>query len=445
MIQLPTLEELLHPASQPAGIRRRAEASTDPLDPIHLFDVTWRNRAGEVEHRILPRALTGVDAPIAVMSGRQFPTGSHKVGPAYSCLRERLLQGGIDPTRTTLVFPSTGNYGIGGAWVGPRLGFRSLVVMPAGMSAERFERIRGYGAEIRATPGSESNVKEVYDEVARLRQDRDVCVLDQFSDFGNYRFHRHVTGGSAVELARELGFPRVAAFVSAMGSAGTIAAADRIREDFPACKTVAVEPVQCPTLFNAGYGAHAIEGIGDKHVTWIHNVRQTDLLVLVDDRACLDGLQLLEEGRSALARALDVDPDWLASISGLFGISGICNVLAAIKTARHYNFGKGDLVLTVATDGFDRYPSVLRRHGPMPEEDLDRRIALFREPSPWPVLEGTMDARRRWHNLKYFTWVEQLGRTVAELDRLWEPATWDAEAARVVELDQAVLRLRDAA
>jgi cysteine synthase len=372
------------------------------------------------------------------------------VGPAYSCLREKLLAGEITFDGSTLVFPSTGNYGIGGAWVGPRVGFRSLVVLPEEMSAERFEKIRAYGADIVATPGSESNVKEIYDKVAELRQDPANRILNQFSDFGNYRFHRYVTGGSAIELVEDLveagAGSGPAAFVSAMGSAGTLAAADALKVAYPGCRAVGVEPVQCPTLYNVGYGAHAIEGIGDKHVTWIHNTRNTDLLVCIDDQACLEGLQLLQEGRGVLADSLGLDPGWLESIDGIFGISGVCNVLAAIRTAHHYQLGEGEFVLTVATDGFDRYPSVMRRLdekvGPMTDEVARGRIDLFREPTGTMQLEGTMEVRRRWHNQKYFTWVEQQGMSVEELERLWDPVTWDEEAGRVHELDRQTLEQR---
>ncbi len=448
---LPTLDELLHPERQPEAIRSKALSSTDPLDPIQLFNMTWRQPEGHIEHRVLPSALTGVDAPIVVMSGRRYPTGSHKVGPAYSCARDALLRGEITPDGSTLVFPSTGNYGIGGAWVGPRLGFRSLVVLPEEMSAERFEKIEGYGARISATPGSESNVKEIYDRVRELKADPDNFILNQFADWGNYRFHHHCTGGAALALARDLeaqgiGGGKIAAFVSAMGSAGTIAAADRIRQDQPGLKTVAVEPIQCPTLYNVGFGAHAIEGIGDKHVTWIHNILATDLLVCVDDTSCLKGLQLLQEGRDTLRDHLGLDADWLESIDGVFGISGVCNILASIQTARHLGLGADDPIYTVATDGFDRYPSVMRRldadEGPQTGEVAASRIDIFRNQEPQMVLDGTPEVQRRWHNQKYFTWVEQQGMDVADLNALDDPSFWASQAALVPDLDQQTLALR---
>lgn len=440
----PTFEEMRDPSLLPPSIRERAQVARekDPLHPINLYNITWK-ADGKLAYVVLPKALTGVDAPIAVMSGRRFPTGSHKVGPAYSCLIEKQLLGEMQPGVHTAVWPSTGNYGIGGAWVGPRMGYRSLVVLPEEMSAERFERIRGYGAEVIATPGCESNVKEIFDKVHELRRDPKNRILEQFSEFGNYRFHYEVTGNTAADLAKALGHSRVAAFVSAMGSAGTIAAGDRLKQLF-GTQIVGLEPLQCPTLMNVGFGGHRIEGIGDKHVTWIHNVLNMDLLFCIDDQDCLDGLQLLQFGTEALeaegvkeARAL-VD---------LFGISGICNVLGAIKTARFYELGAKDLVITVATDSYDRYPSVMRKQeterGALTRDEAMRRLArIFRGMQPAHYLEGTREVRRRWHNQKYFTWVEQQGKTVEQLRAQESRDFWIAEQQKVPEMDKAIRAAR---
>jgi len=440
----PTFAEMRDPSLMPPDARERARAARSrPLDPANLWNVSWKAE-GAVPFTVLPEALTGVRAPVVVLSGRRFPTGSHKVGPAYSILMEKQLDGSCAPGAQTLVFPSTGNYGIGGAWVGPRLGYRSLVVLPEDMSAERFEKIRGYGAEVVATPGSESNVKEIYDRVKELRRAPENRVLNQFEEFGNYRFHFHCTSAAVAEVAQGLGLG-VGAFVSAMGSAGTIAAGEALKALHPSCVTVAVEPVQCPTLFNVGFGAHRIEGIGDKHVTWIHNVWATDLLVCVGDEECLMGLELLQEGRGILED--EGIPETLAlSWIGFFGISGVCNVLASVKAARHYGLGPKDAVFTVATDGFDRYPSVLKRldeaRGPMGRDEARRRVSIFRgQGSDW-LLEGKPETRRRWHNQKYFTWVEQQGRTVEELRAQEDPAFWVEQQERAAEIDRGIRERR---
>jgi cysteine synthase len=445
MIFGPTFEEMNEPSLLPADLRAKArEARSRPLDPLNLFNISWK-ADGAVPHTVLPEALTGVAAPIVVLSGRHFPTGSHKVGPGYSILAEKQVTGQCAPGEHALVFPSTGNFGIGGAWVGPRMGYRSIIVLPEEMSAERFERIREYGAEVVATPGSESNVKEIYDKVRELRRVPENRILNQFEEFANYRFHSTCTASAVADVVYDLGLS-LGAFVSAMGSAGTIAAGEALKlRWYPSAAIVAVEPVQCPTLYNVGFGAHRIEGIGDKHVTWIHNVWETDLLVCVDDQQALEGLQLLEEGAATLL-AEGIDPALVASWSGFFGISGVCNVLAAIKTARHYGLGAKDAVVTVATDGFDRYPSVLRRltaeRGPMTTEVARRRLSIFREQKTDWILEGTPEVRRRWHNQKYFTWVEQQGKTVDELRAQEDPAFWWEEQGKTIEIDRAIRERR---
>jgi len=436
----PTFAEMRDPMLQSPERRAAAIAArAEPSSPDNLWNLSWRVD-GAIPHLVLPEALTGVSAPIIVLSGRRFPTGSHKVGPAYSVLVEKQLAGECDPVEQTLVFPSTGNYGIGGAWVGPRMGYHSIVVLPEEMSAERFAKIRGYGAQVVATPGSESNVKEIYDEVKRLREDPRKRILNQFEEFGNYRFHFHCTGSAALELADLLGM-RVAAFVSAPGSAGTLAAADRIKLAFPGCATVAVEPQQCPTLYEVGFGTHRIEGIGDKHVTWIHNVHATDLLVCIDDQACLEGLQLLQEGTDALVEE-GIPTQAAQSFVGVFGVSGVCNILGAIKTARHLALGRDDAIVTLATDGFDRYDSVLRRLdqqcGAMTQDVARRRLGLFRAPTMAGILEGTPEVRRRWHNQKYFTWVEQQGKSLSDLQQLESPEFWTAQQAKAEAIDEGI-------
>ena len=448
MIFGPTFAEMRDPSLLPAPVRESARAARSrPLDPANLWNLSWKAE-GAVPFTVLPEALTRVAAPIVVLSGRRFPAGSHKVGPAYSILMEKQLDGSCAPGRQTLVFPSTGNYGIGGAWVGPRLGYRSLAVLPEDMSAERFEKIRGYGADVVATPGSESNVKEIYDKVRELRAVPENRVLNQFEEFGNYRFHFHCTSAAAAEVAEGLGLG-IGAFVSAMGSAGTIAAGEALKVRYPSCLTVAVEPVQCPTLYNVGFGAHAIEGIGDKHVTWIHNVWATDLLVCVDDQSCLLGLQLLQEGTEALVSE-GVPAALAQGWVGFFGISGVCNVLAAVRAARHYGLGPKQAVVTVATDGFDRYPSVLKRleerRGRLTRDEARRRMSLFRGTAAgttgdW-ILEGDPETRRRWHNQKYFTWVEQQGKTVDELRAQEDPAFWIAHQERAAEIDRGIRERR---
>ncbi len=456
MILGPTFEEMLHPDTIDAGTRAEAIAAMtrDPLDPINLFNITWRDAGNRIRYEVLPRQLTGVEANIAVLYGKDFPSGSHKVGAAYSVLVDLETAGEVDPSVHTLVWPSTGNYGIGGAWVGCRMGFKSIVVLPEGMSAERFERIARYGASIIKTPGSESNVKEIYDKTWELRRsDPNVRILNQFEVMGNYRFHYHVTGNTIVELASKLkaqgvGDGTIAAFCSAMGSAGTIAAGDRLKQVWPDHKIVGLEPIQCPTLYNNGYGSHDIQGIGDKHVTWIHNVMNMDAIMCLDDVECKKGLQLLTDpiGMGALEKRFGIPREKVEKMSTIFGISGVCNVLGAIKTAKHYGFGAKDTIVTICTDAIDRYYSVMadmtKQVGKMDEAEAVARAHIFLDQKTDWINDGTPDMRRQWHHLKYYTWVEQQGKSVEELNAQLSEDWWLAGQAKVTEIDARIRQAR---
>ena len=458
----PTFEEMLHPERIPSETRARAlEGRADPLDPVNLFNITWKDAGGRVRYVVLDKALTGVDANIVLLYGAEFPSGSHKVGAAYAVAMDGQLAGDTEPGEHTLVWPSTGNYGIGGAWVGPRLGYKSVVILPARVSRERFERIASYGARYIKTSGSESSVKEVFDACSELvKTDPAFRVLNQFQAFPNYRFHYAVTGGTIIEAVQELaaggggdgadgiGNGRVAAFVSAMGSGGTIAAGDKLKQVFGECRIVGLEPIQCPTLFMNGHGDHDIQGIGDKHVTWIHNTLNTDLLMCLDDVSCKQGLQLLTDpaGQEYLASEAGVAAASLGRLAGIIGISAVCNILGAIKTAKFYGFGADDNVVTIATDSFDRYGSVVagvaEQWGKLDRVRAAAYFARIFEGAglDW-IQEGDRLNRMRWHNLKYFWWVEQHGKTKAELDAMLSPDFWTAEQARVAEFDQ---RLKEA-
>jgi cysteine synthase A len=454
----PTFEEMLHPWKIDPEVRAEAQRmmKEDPLDPINLYNITWRDFENRVYHYVLPRELTNVEAPIVVLYGKDFPTGSHKVGATYSVLIEKELYGEVDPAVHSLVWPSTGNYGIGGAWVGCRMNFDSIVILPEEMSEERFELVRSYGARLILTPGCESNVKEIYDKTKELQAEdpERVRILNQFEVMGNYRFHYYVTGGTIIEMAQKLqergvGNGKVAAYVSAMGSAGTIAAGDRLKQQWPDHKIVGLEPIQCPTLYWNGYGGHDIQGIGDKHVTWIHNVMNMDAIMCIDDIESKKGLQLLTEeaGWRTMIGRYGVPEESVRLMAQTFGISGVCNILGAIKTAKFYGFGKDDVVVTILTDAMDRYGSVMQQmteaYGPMDEvEAAVRLVSVFHNQKLDWIEEGTRRTRNQWHNLKYYTWVEQQGKTVAELDEQRHQDYWEAQQARVAEIDQKIRQAR---
>ena len=457
LITGPTFEEMLHPHLIDPEIRARAhEAKTaDPLASINLFNITWRDLDNNIQYVVLPPELTGVDTPIAVLTSTHFPTRSHKVGATYSVLVEKELFGDVDPWKHTLIWPSTGNYGIGGAYVAGRMGCNSTVILPEEMSQERFDLIEYYGAKVIKTPGCESNVKEIYDKTWELlHSDPNMRSMNQFEVMGNYRFHYYVTGNTMIDLARELaeqgiGSGKVSAYTSAMGSAGTIAAGDRMKQEWHDHKIIGLEPIQCPTLALNGYGGHDIQGIGDKHVTWIHHVTNMDAVMCVDDVETKLVLQVFaeEEGRKTLAKEFGVSEELVEILGTKFGISSVCNVFGAIKAAKHYHFGKDDLIVTIATDGIDRYHSVManmrRDYGAVDHTEAVARIrSLFHGLRTDWIWDGTWENRERWHNLKYYTWVEQQGKTVEELNAQRADEYWEAQQARVGEIDEKLLAYR---
>jgi cysteine synthase A len=336
------------------------------------------------------------------------------------------------------------------------MNFDSIVILPEEMSVERFDLVRSYGARLILTPGCESNVKEIYDKSKELKaQDPErMRILNQFEVMGNYRFHYYVTGGTIIEMAQKLkergvGNGKVAAYVSAMGSGGTIAAGDRLKQEWPDHRIVGLEPVQCPTIYWNGYGGHDIQGIGDKHVTWIHNVMNMDAIMCIDDIESKKGLQLLTEeaGWRTMIDRYGVPEEIVSLMAETFGISGVCNVLGAIKTAKFYGFGKDDVVVTILTDAIDRYGSVMKQmtetYGPMDDvEAAVRLVSVFHNQKLDWIEEGTRLTRNQWHNLKYYTWVEQQGKTVAELDEQRGQDYWEDQQARVAEIDERILEAR---
>lgn len=451
-IVIPTFAQMRDPSAVPREIvEALPSVDMQATDPLNLFRITWHNDPesggfGDVNFVELPPELTGVDARIIGLVGKHFPTGTHKVGAAFGCLVPRLVGGEFDPTRHRAVWPSTGNYCRGGAFDSALLGCQAVAILPEEMSRERFEWLESIGAEIIRTPGGESNVKEIFDACHELRHsDPDAVIFNQFEEFGNYLWHHWVTGPAAESVFETIGRPgdRFSAWVGATGSAGTLAAGDYLKTRFPGCRITAAEALQCPTLLMAGFGQHRIEGIGDKHVPWIHNVRNTDVVTAIDDEATLRLLRLFNEpaGRVALerrgvpARTVDDLP--------LLGISSICNVLAAIKTARYYELGPGDVLMTSFTDSVDMYRTRLAEleaeAGSYTETQAEVDYERFLLGATTDHLrELTYVDRKAVHNLKYFTWVEQQGKTAEELNAQWDPAYWEEQAAQVASLDDAI-------
>ena len=378
--------------------------------------------------------------------GKWFPTGAHKVGAAFSCLVPRLVTGQFDPSTQKAVWPSTGNYCRGGAYDSALLGCQSIAILPEGMSKERFEWLAKVAGETIKTPGSESNVKEIFDKCWELRASgQDLMIFNQFEEFGNYLWHYEVTGHAMEDvLAKELGNGEYRGLALSTGSAGTIACGDYMKQIFPASKVAASEALQCPTLLENGFGAHRIEGIGDKHVPWIHNIKNTDMVVAIDDNAVVSLARLFNEpaGRAQLVNS--GVPAELVDQLDLLGFSGISNVLSCIKMAKYYEMGEDDVVLTILTDSMELYGSRLTEmHAEVGEYTelnaaADQARYLLGERTD-NLLELSYEDRRRIHNLKYLTWVEQQGRSYEEIQAQWyDPDYWTGVQKQAPEIDDLI-------
>jgi cysteine synthase len=444
----PNYEEMLHPKIIDKEIRENALKSLDEneLDPINLFNITWKNENNKVNSILFPKELTGIDANIVVMLGKYFPSGSHKVGPAYSTLIEGCVDGDINPGEHTILGPSTGNFGIGVSYICALMGYDAKVIMPDNMSKERYERIKKYGAELILTPGSESDVILTLEKTFELKKDPKNRALAQFELFPNYRFHRYVTGNSAIEAVKNIGNGRIACFTSAVGSAGTIATGDEIKKAFPEAKVAALEPYECSTLATGGRGQHRIEGIGDKMCTLIHNILTTDFIVSIYDDQTVQGVKIMHDGTETLIK-MGVSRETAEFMKNLLGPSGICNIIGAIKMAKYLKLGPDDNVVTIATDSFDRYESVI--------EDLDRRYLEIED----FVIERWIndiflkadenliyDVRRKDENEILFAQKEndwlRFGYTKEYLDSMKKMDFWENEYSKVFDYNKKITELR---
>jgi cysteine synthase len=444
-IKLPTFSQLAYPAA-PSSPLWESIASVGPDEPnaANLWRMHWYNAANRKGrdtapgYLVLDKELTGVDAPIVVLLGDRFPMiGAHKVLPAYAALIEHLVTGRFDPVRQRAVWPSTGNYCRGGVAVSRILGCRGVAVLPEGMSRERFEWLEQWvsdPADIVRTPGTESNVKEIYDKCAELERDDRNVILNQFSSFSNYLIHHECTGRAAADAFESFnkeGRHQLAAFVSATGSSGTIAAGDFLKTKW-GTKIAAVEAIECPTMLNNGFGEHNIQGIGDKHIPLIHNVMNLDFVIGVSDRTT-DSLNLLfgsKAGRAYLEGRRSL-PAALVRAFDHVGISGLANIVASIKLAKQMNYGPENVILTVATDSAAMYGSERKQfeaaHYASGFDEVSAAEvfgACLLGAASDHVVELTDTGRRSVFNLGYYTWVEQQGVSVADFESRRPQSFW---------------------
>ena len=405
-IKLPTFREMMDPRLIGDDVKKRLkDVGLWDVDPVNLYRITWHNEPkekgglyGGVNFIEIPRTITGTKARILALVGKWFPCGVHKVGATYACLAPALVTGNFDASSQQAVWPSTGNYCRGGAYNSALLGCDSIAILPEDMSQERFNWLKSVAGEVIATPGCESNVKEIFDKCHELDATRGshIVIFNQFEQFENYLWHYEVTGRAILEVLENLGIKadNVRAYASSTGSGGTLAAGDHLKDVYPGIRIGAGEALQCPTLLRNGFGAHRIEGIGDKHVPWIHNVKNTDMVLSIDDQDCMDIYRLFNEpaGKDYLS-SLGVKDEDIGNLE-LFGISGIGNLLSAIKMAKFYEMDEDDVVFTILTDSSAMYTS--------------RLAELTQQQGPFNAMEAA-----KVHA------VEQQGKTYEELNRQW--------------------------
>ncbi len=451
---LPTYEQMRNPELVPQKIKEELKnIGLWDFNPLNLFRLTWKNdpetgEFGKVNYIELPTELTGVKAKIFVLTGKFFPTGAHKVGATYGPLIEKLINGTFDPTTQKALWPSTGNYCRGGAYDSKLLGCEAIAILPEDMSQERFEWLKETGAEIFATHGSESNVKEIYDKVKELMAERgdEIVNLNQFAEIGNPLWHYAVTGPAMEEV---FGYhkdenSRFAGIFLTQGSAGTLGAGEYLKTVFPNMKLGVGEAVQCPTLLRNGYGSHRIEGIGDKHIPWVHNIRSMDFVAGIDDEPNMHIMRLFNEPEGHKYLLEQGVKQELIDQLHLLGISGIANVMGAIKQAKYYEMDENDFILTIGTDSMEMYQSRMK-------EEQERLGDFTHEVAAMTyygdlmglgtdnIIEPNYVELRRMHNLKYFTWIEQQGKTVEELDAQWyDRDYWTREWHKADEWDAKI-------
>ena len=434
-IVIPTFAEMKNPELIPDKIKDKLkDVGLWDINSYNLFRITWKNEPqkkgglfGGVNFIELPPELTGVKARIFALIGKWFPTGAHKVGATFGCLVPRLVTGQFDPTSQKAVWPSTGNFCRGGAYNAELLSCASIAILPEGMSKERFDWLAKVAGEVIATPGTESNVKEIFDKTWELKKTRDnVVVFNQFEEFGNHLWHYEVTGQAMEEVLSQVMSLKdsYAGVVLTTGSAGTIGCGDYLKEIYPRSKVAAGEALQCPTLLSNGFGAHRIEGIGDKHVPWIHNAKNTDLVIAVDDNNTMGIIRLFNEPAGKEYLREQKVPDHIIEKLPLMGISSIANMIMAIKFAKYYELTEKDIVLTVFTDSMELYGSRLK--------ELEEEFGAYQKINAAIDYHQNLQAlttdymqeltyydKKRIHNLKYFTWVEQQGKDLEELNAQW--------------------------
>ncbi|MCL2661818.1 MAG: pyridoxal-5-phosphate-dependent protein subunit beta [Oscillospiraceae bacterium] len=464
---LPTFNQMKNPEQNvPAHVQEKLRhVGLWDVNPLNLFRITWKNERkmsgglfGKPNYIELPSILTGVKARIICMVGKYFPTGCHKVGASFGCLVPRLVTGQFDSATKKAVWPSTGNYCRGGAFNSKLLACDSIAILPEGMSRERFDWLSTIAGEVIATHGTESNVKEIFDKTNELRSTRDdIMIFNQFDEMGNYLWHYEITGNAISEAFSDLNMANsdklnFAGICLMSGSAGSLGSGDYLKQKYPRSKIAVGEALQCPTILNNGFGDHRIEGTGDKHIPWVHNVKNTDMAIAIDDNDAMALLRLFNEkaGKKFLTDEIGMSPENVDQLAYM-GISGISNMLCAIKFAKYYELTNNDVVATILTDSVEMYMSRIEELNKAEGEYSPIKAAVdysshLQAAKTDNLLELTYAQRRRVHNLKYYTWVEQQGRCANDLNDQWyhQDKTFESVQPQAKQIDDLINEFNEA-
>ena len=217
-----------------------------------------------------------------------------------------------------------------------------------------------------------------------------------------------------------------------------------MKKKFPASKIVASEALQCPTLLYNGFGNHRIEGIGDKHIPWIHNVKNTDMVVAINDETPVELIRLFNEPEGKACLLSKGVPENCVNSLSLLGISSVSNLATAIKFAKYFELGKNDVVVTILTDSMEMYASRLAelesQWGEFTPTDATHIFAQHLQGLTIDhMVELSYYDRKRIHNLKYYTWVEQQGKSYEEIQAQWyDDQYWAQIPSRTEEIDSLI-------
>ena len=441
-ILLPTFKMLDNPKLIPQKVKEELKnVGIDDLNPLNLFRISWNNEPlekggqyNDVPNYIeIPPEISGIKPRIIMLLGAFFPTGSHKVGASFGPLVTRITSGRFDPKKHKSLWPSTGNYCRGGVFNAALMHSPAVAILPENMSKERFDWLNSINAEIVKAPSTESSIKEVLDISNKLAKEGEgkIFSLNQFSDFTNPIWHYWCTGRALEKVFNHVAKPgqRLAGVHLCEGSGGTLSGSTfYLKQKFPLIKIAAGEAFQCPTLLLNGYGGHKIEGIGDAFVPWILNMKNIDLIVEIDDQDVMKVVHLFNQPAGiAYLKEKGVPEETIKKLN-LLGISSVANLLGCIKEAKYYEFNERDIIVSVCTDSMKLYQSRLKERST--EFTRDDAIEAYAQCLMGQRIEHcselTYIGKKKCHQLKYFTWVEQQGKNVKELNDQWfDDNYWD--------------------